>query len=462
MGVRSPRRLRHIRERVCGRDAMLGRQAPELPAELLRKLIVVGRDQRASVEAEVTGGKRMNGPPHDVRDDELAIMHSLVIGLARNALPPRRQRGQGRVASEVRGRTCRRLRKTPRLAFDKPRASEPERKHPFSLHRARLPRGSRAATLTRRLGGEPEWWARRLGTRAPTPARTIRTGHADAGTRGRADAPTQARADARTLALKRVRVGGAVEGAGEELGPKDPRRTPSIRPAPPRHAIDSAQRHSTTAPRHPHRDRHYPVAAKMAAANPSSSTNPARAPLVLASRSPQRRAILDQLRIAYEALPVDVEEISAGPASEVACANALAKACAGLLQRPGRTVLGVDTVVVLDGEIFGKPAGEQDAAATLKRLQGRTHQVVSGLALLEAENTHVVHEATEVTFRELDETIIARYVASGEWCNRAGGYAIQGQGAGLVRRIMGDYLNVVGLPVTAMLDLDLSLILRQG
>ena len=197
-------------------------------------------------------------------------------------------------------------------------------------------------------------------------------------------------------------------------------------------------------------------------ADRSSSADPRRSPLILASRSPQRRAILDQLKIPYEAMPVDVDEVGAGPPVETARANALAKARAGALKRPGRTILGVDTVVALDGEIFGKPASEQDAAATLRRLQGRTHEVVSGLALLGPDNTQVVHEATEVSFRELDELVIARYVRTGEWRERAGGYAIQGQGGGLVRRIIGDYLNVVGLPVGAMLDLDLRLILRQG
>ena len=193
-----------------------------------------------------------------------------------------------------------------------------------------------------------------------------------------------------------------------------------------------------------------------------SSADHPRSPLILASRSPQRRAILDQLRIPYEAVPVDVDEVGAGPPAETARANALAKARAGALERPGRTVLGVDTVVALDGEIFGKPGSEQEAAATLRRLQGRSHDVISGLALLAPDNTQVVHEATEVAFRELDDLMIAQYIRTGEWRERAGGYAIQGQGAAFVRRIIGDYLNVVGLPVAAMLDLDLSLILRQG
>jgi septum formation protein len=186
-----------------------------------------------------------------------------------------------------------------------------------------------------------------------------------------------------------------------------------------------------------------------------------RRPLALASRSPQRRAILDQLRIAYEVVPVDVEETLQGAPHEVARRNALAKARAGAAARPHARVLGVDTVVALDGEIFPKPDGEGNAAATLQRLSGRTHEVISGLALIDSGDPQVVHEATDVTFRELDDELIARYVASGEWRERAGGYAIQGLGAALVRRIIGDYLNVVGLPVGAMLDLDLSLILRQ-
>jgi septum formation protein len=183
--------------------------------------------------------------------------------------------------------------------------------------------------------------------------------------------------------------------------------------------------------------------------------------LVLASRSPQRRAILLQLGIAFEVVDVDVDEISSGNAIEVARHNALSKARAGAEQRPGETILGVDTVVALDGEIFGKPPCAEAAAATLKRLSGRTHEVVSGLALLGSANPHVVHEVTKVTFRELPGDLVERYVKTGEWAGRAGGYAIQEQGAALVRSISGDYLNVVGLPLGALLDLDLSLILRQ-
>ncbi|MEA2222433.1 MAG: nucleoside triphosphate pyrophosphatase [Solirubrobacteraceae bacterium] len=196
--------------------------------------------------------------------------------------------------------------------------------------------------------------------------------------------------------------------------------------------------------------------------DPELPASPPAAPpqLILASRSPQRRAIREQLGIAVEVLEVDVEEAGAGDPIEVARTNALRKAQAGAAKRPRETILGVDTIVALDGEIFGKPASAQAARHTLKRLSGRTHEVVSGLALLTSTNPQVAHDVTKVTFRTLDDDLVRRYVETGEWSGRAGGYAIQGIGAGLVRRIMGDYLNVVGLPVGKLLDLDLTLMLR--
>lgn len=184
--------------------------------------------------------------------------------------------------------------------------------------------------------------------------------------------------------------------------------------------------------------------------------------LILASRSPQRRAILEQLGIAFEVLPVDVEELAAGDPVGVARANAVAKARAAARLRPEDTILGVDTVVALDGEIYGKPGSAAAARATLERLSGRTHEVVSGIALLDPHNPQVAHEVTSVAFRALDDELIRRYVETAEWSGRAGGYAIQGKGALLVRRITGDYLNVVGLPVAKLLDLDSSLMLREN
>jgi septum formation protein len=185
--------------------------------------------------------------------------------------------------------------------------------------------------------------------------------------------------------------------------------------------------------------------------------------LVLASRSPQRTAILHQLGIPHTIRPADVDEMAVGDPVAVAAANALAKTLAVPLG-DGETVLGVDTVVALDGEIFGKPVHAAHAAATLARLQGRTHEVLSGLAVAglvpgggdEVGQGMELREAlavTRVTFRELNTAQIDAYVATGEWNGRAGGYAIQERGGALVRALDGDYLNVVGLPVAALLDL---------
>jgi len=118
-----------------------------------------------------------------------------------------------------------------------------------------------------------------------------------------------------------------------------------------------------------------------------------------------------------------------------------------------RPVLGVDTEVVVDGELLGKPADAAEAEAMLERLSGRTHEVISGLCLVTPAWEEVHHDMTEVTFRALTARDLAHYVGSREWEGRAGGYAIQGLGAGLVERIEGDYLNVVGLPAALLVRL---------
>jgi septum formation protein len=178
-------------------------------------------------------------------------------------------------------------------------------------------------------------------------------------------------------------------------------------------------------------------------------------PLVLASRSPQRIAILRQLGIPFVTRPADVDEVTVGDPVVVAAINARRKAMS-VSRENGELLLGVDTLVTLDGEIFGKPADAHEAAATLRRLSGRTHTVVSGITLLSDDTDPVDSNAvseTNVTFRELSDEQIAAYVATGEWEGRAGGFAVQLRGAALIRRIEGDYLNVVGLPVTELLDL---------
>jgi septum formation protein len=175
--------------------------------------------------------------------------------------------------------------------------------------------------------------------------------------------------------------------------------------------------------------------------------------LVLASRSPQRRAILEQLGVPFVARPVDVEEDDAGEPNAVALANARRKALAAGAAE-GEVVLGVDTIVAIDGEIWGKPADSDAAAATLRRLSGRTHAVVSGVAIARPDGSvEPATATTAVTFRELTPWLVDWYVATREWEDRAGAYAIQGRGAALVERIEGDYLNVVGLPVAMLVEL---------
>lgn len=125
----------------------------------------------------------------------------------------------------------------------------------------------------------------------------------------------------------------------------------------------------------------------------------------------------------------------------------------------GETVLGVDTVVAVDGVVHGKPRDAAAARATLRELSGRTHTVVSGVAIVQGAAEPLLASAvTRVSFRELDEAALDWYLACGEWCGRAGGYAIQGRGLALVASIEGDYSNVVGLPVATLLALQPGLL----
>jgi septum formation protein len=176
-------------------------------------------------------------------------------------------------------------------------------------------------------------------------------------------------------------------------------------------------------------------------------------PLVLASASPQRRAILERLGVSFTVRATDVEEIEQGEPERVAVENALLKARAAHTPGERETVLGVDTLVALGTRIYGKPADESVARATLVALGGETHTVFSGIALLEGDREQVSLARTDVVFRECSSELIDWYLLSGEWRGRAGGYAIQGLGAILVREIRGDYENVVGLPVAKLLDM---------
>ena len=164
-------------------------------------------------------------------------------------------------------------------------------------------------------------------------------------------------------------------------------------------------------------------------------------PILLASSSPQRLAIMAQLGLPFEVAAHRYDEATDDPV-----VHAVGKARSVLEQAGDRPVLGVDTEVMSGGRVYGKPANAQEAELMLDSLSGKTHEVVSGLALITPVWEEVHRETTRVTFRHLTPRDLSHYVAYGEWEGRAGGYAIQGLGASLVERIMGDYLNVVGLP----------------
>jgi septum formation protein len=168
--------------------------------------------------------------------------------------------------------------------------------------------------------------------------------------------------------------------------------------------------------------------------------------LTLASTSPQRRAILEQLAIPFDVVSPDYVEDDPPDAEPTELVRRHAEGKARSVHAEGIVTLGVDTTVVLDGRVYGKAADTKGAARMLRELSGRTHTVVSGLCLLGAGDDVIAHELTDVRFRPLAAETVASYVASGEWEGRAGAYAIQGLGGRLVERIVGDYLNVVGLP----------------
>lgn len=178
-------------------------------------------------------------------------------------------------------------------------------------------------------------------------------------------------------------------------------------------------------------------------------------PLLLASTSPQRRAILEQLQIPFEVVPPRYEEQVGAHDDPITVVreHALAKARSVADEAGERPVLAVDTEVVLGDVVFGKPTNATEAERMLEALSGAAHSVVSGLCLRTPAWEVVEHELTRVEFRELTPRDLASYVETREWEGRAGAYAIQGRGAALVRRIEGDYLNVVGLPAALLVQI---------
>lgn len=174
--------------------------------------------------------------------------------------------------------------------------------------------------------------------------------------------------------------------------------------------------------------------------------------LYLASQSPRRRQLLQQLGLEFVVLDVDVPELhgEGEPAEDYVSRVAREKAGAGLLQVAaiaGALVIGADTEVVLDGDVFGKPADAADAGAMLRRLQGRRHRVISTVWLVSGGREEHATSLSEVSFAPMDETAIAAYVASGEPYGRAGAYAIQGIAAAHIDYLSGSYSGVMGLPL---------------
>lgn len=177
--------------------------------------------------------------------------------------------------------------------------------------------------------------------------------------------------------------------------------------------------------------------------------------IILASASPRRQELLRQVGVSFRVVPSSVDETVTAIMSpgEYVEHLAVSKARAVAVLHPGTLVIGADTTVVLDGEFLNKPADRAEAIGMLERLSGRGHHVYTGLALVRDLQSEVSHERTTVHFRELSRSEIERYVASAEPMDKAGAYAIQGLGAVLIKSIEGDYFNVVGLPISRMVQM---------
>lgn len=178
-------------------------------------------------------------------------------------------------------------------------------------------------------------------------------------------------------------------------------------------------------------------------------------PIVLASGSPRRRQLLEMLRIPFRVIAPDIEERVVAGESPDAYVTRLsrAKAQAVVARAPGDVVLAADTTVVLLGKIFEKPASPSDAVAMLEQLQGRTHAVLTAVAVAGDGRMEHALDVSRVTFRPLERPMLEDYVATGEPLDKAGAYAIQGLGAPLIERVEGDFFGVMGLPLRLALDL---------
>jgi septum formation protein len=172
-------------------------------------------------------------------------------------------------------------------------------------------------------------------------------------------------------------------------------------------------------------------------------------PLLLASASPRRREILENAGILFDVVPSEAQEVAENSLSteDTVTENARLKALEVSARFPGRVVLGADTLVEYGGVKLGKPRDRAHAKEMLRTLSGKTHRVLTGVCITDGTRTETALSVSYVTFRELSETLIDAYVASGECDDKAGSYGIQGKGCILVEKIEGDYFSIVGLPI---------------
>ena len=190
--------------------------------------------------------------------------------------------------------------------------------------------------------------------------------------------------------------------------------------------------------------------------------NPFR--VILASQSPRRRELLALIGITHEVRPADIDETYFPGEKPAAHAERLARGkCAVIAERePDALVIGSDTIVVVDGDVLGKPADEADAARMLRRLSGRSHVVVTAVAVSWRGQTRSAVEEVNVTFHSLSDGDITAYIATREPMDKAGAYGVQGYGATIVERVDGDYFAVMGLPLQLLVRVLRELGIRYG
>jgi septum formation protein len=182
-----------------------------------------------------------------------------------------------------------------------------------------------------------------------------------------------------------------------------------------------------------------------------------RVPVVLASQSPRRRQLLSLIGIEHDVRPANIDESYFAGEQPRAHALRLARGKAEAIAAAGAVTIGSDTIVVVDGEVLGKPSDGAEAARMLRRLSGRAHTVITAVAVRWRDRLVADAEEVTVTFRELSDAEIAAYIATGEPMDKAGAYGIQGYGATIVERVDGDYFAVMGLPLNRLTRLLESL-----